>query len=325
MSEHPWRLLALPPVGEQVLAAFVDGANVALLPLSSRTQDAVVAAAADAEIVLGDWSGQLRIDETVLAAAPSLAFIQQPSAGVETVDLEAATARGIPVANTGSANTVAVAEWCLLAAMALLRSLLAGDAAVRVDRWPQLDLPVRELAGSRVGILGLGRIGVACAQRFTAMGAVVSYWSRTPKPALPWPYLELSEIVAASDVLVSLLPAAPQTRGLLSADMLGRLQPSAVLVSAGRGEVLDEAALAEALTAGRLAGAALDVYTVEPLPGESPLRGAPRLLLSPHVAGATAQARLGILHAVRANLRAATTGSPVNDLVNDVAALIRRR
>lgn len=325
MTGGPWRVLALPPAPRAILLGFLGEGEWDLVVPDQRSQPAVVSAASGVEIVLGDWTHELRVDAAVLAAAPGLAFIQQPAAGTDTIDVIASAARSIPVSNTGSANTVAVAEWCVLAAMALLRSTLVADAAVRAGQWPQTSLPARELAGARVGILGFGRIGRAAATRFAAMDAQLSYWSRTARPDVSFQWAPFGELLGASDVLVSVLPSVPDTRGLLDAEALAALPAGAVLISAGRGDVLDESALAAALHDGHLGGAALDVYQREPLPASSTLRGAPNLLLSPHASGATLEARRNILHAVRANLRRAVTGSPVIEVVNGAPPVIQRR
>lgn len=325
MGSDPWRVLALAPAPPEVLRGFLGEGDWQLSRPAARTQAAVREAATDAEIILGDWTHTLRIDRDVLRGAPRLAFIQQPAAGTDTIDLGEAADLGVPVSTTGSANTVAVAEWCLLAALSLLRSLLDADAAVRAGRWPQLELPARELAGSRVGILGMGRIGQAAARRFAALDAEVSYWSRTRRPDLGYRWAELAELLPASDVLVCVLPSTPQTRRLVGAGELAALPPGAVLVNAGRGDVVDEAALAAALRSGHLGGAALDVFEREPLPADAPLREAPRVLLSPHTSGATAQAKLALLQAVQHNLARAAAGEPVREVVNGVDPVVRRR
>ncbi|HEV7207333.1 MAG TPA: NAD(P)-dependent oxidoreductase [Mycobacteriales bacterium] len=321
----PWRVLALSPAPREMLLGFLGEGDWELAVPQTRTQAAVVEAAAGVELVLGDWTHVLRVDGPVFAAAPDLAFIQQPAAGTDTIDLAGAAALGIPVANTGSANTVAVAEWCVLAAMALLRSTIEADAAVRAGGWPQMSLPMRELAGARVGILGFGRIGQAAARRFAAMDAEVAYWSRTARPEVPHRWAPLPEVLATSEVLISVLPSVPDTRGLLGPDALAAMPTGAVLVSAGRGDVLDESALAAALHAGHLGGAALDVYEREPLPAEAVLRAAPHLLLSPHASGATLQARRNIMLAVQANLGRAVRGQPLVEVVNGAPTVVERR
>jgi phosphoglycerate dehydrogenase-like enzyme len=321
-----WRLTALVPMPAEAVRGFAPDLPVEIAVPAERTQDAARAAVADADLLLGDFTGLLRVDRALLDAAPRLAFVQQPTVGVEHIDLAACAERGIPVANTAGVNAVAVAEWCLLAALATSRSLLWADAEVRAGRWPQLDLATRgclELAGRRVGIVGHGAVGSAAAQRFQALGCVVSYWTRTRRddPA----YRDLDDLLATSDVLVVVIALGDETRGLLGEERLRRLPRGAVVVNAARGGIVDERALVTLLDEGHLLGAALDVYDTEPLADASPLRTHDRVLLSPHVAGATAQARLRIAVAVQRNLARAVNGEPVHDVVNGADPLVRRR
>ena len=321
-----WNLTALVPMPAEAVAGFAPDLPVRIRVPAERTPDAARAAVADADIVLGDFTGLLRIDADLVAAAPRLAFVQQPTVGVEHIDLAACAAAGIPVANTAGVNAVAVAEWCVMAALATSRSLLWADAEVRAGRWPQLDLAARgclELAGRRVGIVGYGAIGVAAAERFRAFGCEVAYWTRTPRADAA--YRPLDELLATSDVLVVVIALGDETRGLLTERRLRLLPRGAVVVNAARGGIVDEAALLTLLEEGHLAGVALDVYDTEPLPEDSPLRAHDRVLLSPHVAGATAQARLRIAVAVQQNLRRAVHGEPVHDVVNGADPVVRRR
>ena len=324
MSE--WRLTALVPMPAEAVAGFAPGLPVTVTVPAERTQEAALEAARDADLLLGDFTGLLRVDAALVAAAPRLAFVQQPTVGVEHIDLAACAAAGIPVANTAGVNAVAVAEWCVLGALAVSRSLLWADAEVRAGRWPQLDLAVHgclELSGRNVGIVGYGAIGALVADRFMAFGCEVSYWTRTPRndPA----YRELDDLLARSDVLVVVIALGDSTRGLLSEERLRRLPQGAIVVNAARGGIVDESALVTLLDERHLLGVALDVYDTEPLPEGSPLRHHDRVLLSPHVAGATGQARLRIALAVQENLRRAVSGEPVHDVVNGADPMIRRR
>lgn len=328
MDEREWRLAAFVPMPAEAVRGFAPDLPVSIVVPSERTSEAALEAVADADLLLGDFTGLLRVDAAVVAAAPRLAFVQQPTVGVEHLDLGACAAAGIPVANTAGVNAVAVAEWCVMAALAASRSLLWADAEVRAGRWPQLDLATRgclELSGRRVGIVGYGAIGELCAQRFRAFGCEVAYWTRTPRPDDPAYRPSLDDLLATSDVLVVVIALGATTRGLLGEEALRRLPRGAVVVNAARGGIVSEAALVTLLDEGHLTGAALDVYDTEPLPSGSPLRAHDRVLLSPHVAGATAQARLRIALAVQANLRRAVSGEPVQDVVNGVDPVVRRR
>lgn len=330
VEQPPWRVAGLAPMPVQFYESLFEGLAVAVRVPSSREPDALLEVLTDAEIVIGDWSGELILGARELDAAPSLAFVQQPSVGVDPIDLAACAARGIPVANTAGANATSVAEWCLAAALVLLRSMPWADAQVRAGQWPQLTIPergCRDLAAQRVGLVGFGDIGVACAERFGALGCDVAYWSRRRRPPEEQHgarYAELDEVIASCDVLVVVVALADETRGLLDARRLALLPDQAVLVDASRGGIVDEDAVADALAAGRLGGAAFDVFAEEPLAASSRLREAERVLLSPHVAGSSVQARAALLEQTVANVARATTGEPVRDVVNDTDPRVRR-
>lgn len=327
----PWTMLALPPLDRGLLEGLFADLPVTVEVPDERSRDAVDARLPDADIVLGDWTHALGLRAEQVARARHLAFVQQPAVGVDTLDTEALAAAGVPVANTAGVNAVSVAEWCVGATYAGLRWLAWADRQMRAGGWPQFEIAPRgggELAGRRVGIVGMGAIGVECARRYVALGADVAFWSRRERPpeqAGGARWLPLDDLLAHSQVLVLVIALTPETRGLLHADRLAQLPAGAYVVNAARGGVLDEAALLAALDAGSLAGAALDVYATEPLPADSPLRAHDRVLLSPHAAGATPEAQRRLITAVLANVRRAVEGEPVQDVVNGVDPLIRRR
>jgi len=326
-----WRLLALAPLDLDVWRFLFSELPVEIAVPAERSRDGLAAELAGAEIVVGDWSGVFGLTAAEVAAAGQLAFVQQPSVGVDSLDIDALAAAGVPVANAAGANAVSVAEWCVGASYAALRWLAWADQRTRSGEWPQLEVSRRgggELTGRRVGIVGMGRIGVECAQRFVALGADVAHWSRRERTAdeaggARW--LPLDELLAHSQLLVIVIALTAQTRGLLSTERLAALPEGAFVVNAARGGVLDEAALLEQLNAGHLAGAALDVYATEPLPADSPLRDNDRILLSPHAAGATREAQGRLIGAVVDNVRRAVGGEPVDNVVNGVDPVIKRR
>lgn len=315
------RVLALPPLPPEVLRLVFPDPRLELVPLPERTQDAVAALLPEVDVVVGDWSTTVRL----LDPGPRVAFVQQPSVGVDAVEVQACTSAGVPVSNCAGANTTSVAEWCLAAVLSLLRRIVEADAAVRRGEWPQTSLGGRELAGLRVGVVGMGPIGRRTAELFAGVGCDVAYWSRSRHDDAPVPYAELDDLLAGADVVVLVIALGPATRGLLDADKLASIKPGALLVNAARGPVVDEAALVDALRDGRLGGAALDVYAVEPLPADSPLRATPGVLLSPHAAGASQQASDRILGQSAANLTRVLDGEPVVDVVNGVDPHVRLR
>ncbi|MET7330592.1 NAD(P)-dependent oxidoreductase [Nonomuraea sp. NPDC005650] len=318
----PWNLLALPPLPEELMRHLLAplGEQVAVRVPAARDRDALLAALAEAEIVLGDWTGTLAMDAEAVKAAPLLAFVQQPSVGVDGHDLDALAAAGVPLANTPGVSAVAVSEWCLAATLSLSRKLGAADAAVRAGEWPQQGLQPYELRGRRVGIVGYGPIGATCAEMFQALGCHVSYWTRTPREDPG--FADLPELIASSDVLVVVIALSDETRGLVDP---GRMKRGALLVNAARGGVVDQRALVAALREGHLGGAALDVFDVEPLPADDPLRDLPNVLLSPHVAGVTPEATGRLLTSTLDNLAAAVEGREADNVVNGVTPTIRRK
>jgi D-3-phosphoglycerate dehydrogenase len=189
-----------------------------------------------------------------------------------------------------------------------------ADAAVRAGDWPQTSLGGRELAGLRVGIVGMGAIGRRAAALYDALGCTVTYWSRNQHPDAPVPYSEVDELIASCDVVVLVIALSDQTRGLVDPR---RMKPGALLVNGARGEVVDETGLLEALGSGQVT-AALDVFAVEPLPADSALRSAPGLLLSPHMAGSTQEASMRIITAAKANIARVLDGQDPIDVVNGV-------
>ncbi|MFC9977012.1 NAD(P)-dependent oxidoreductase [Spirillospora sp. NPDC127200] len=330
MTAQPWRVLALLPLDEGLVrgmfAQFGDAVEVAFPP--SRDRAGLHAALADAELVVGDFTGRLGLDADAVAAAPKLAFVQMPSVGTDSVDGAALAAAGVPLANTAGANARAVAEWAVGAAFALCRQLTWGDRAVRERGWPQAELlarGTREIHAQRVGIVGYGAIGAEAARLFGALGCEVSYWTRRRREEAAAAYRELDDLLAHSDILVVALPLTDGTRGLIGPERLALLPDRALLVNVARGGIVPDDAVLAALESGRLAGAALDVFDQEPPPAGHPLRANENVLLSPHVAGGTGQSQLNIVSMVLDNVRAAVEGRPVADVVNGADPLPKRR
>jgi phosphoglycerate dehydrogenase-like enzyme len=317
----PWRVLALPPLPHDVLVSLFGDPRAELVTPAERTQEEVARLLPEVDIVIGDWSPSLRLVEP----GPRVCFVQQPSVGTDGIDLDAFAAAGVPVANCAGANSTSVAEWCLSATLALLRGTVEGDASLRRGEWKQTSMGGRELAGSTVGVIGMGAIGRRTAELFGAFGCEVRYWSRHRHDDAPAQWAELDELLAVSDVVVVVIALGATTRGLLDATRLARMKPGALLVNGARGEVVDEPALVAALNGAHLGGAALDVFAVEPLPADSPLRTAPGVLLSPHMAGSTVQAAMRIVGQATANLSRVLDGQPPVDVVNGVDPKVARR
>lgn len=271
---------------------------------------------ADALINIRAYS---RFDAEVLAALPDLKHLAILGTGTDNVDLEAATKHGIVVTNTPGASTISVAELAITLMFAAARHVATADRAIRSGRWQHIQ--GIELRGKTIGVVGLGAIGQEVAFMARAFGMRVVAWSLTKDEErarrVGAELVELDELLKVSDVVSLHLRASPQTNGIIGARELSLMKPTAILVNTGRGALVDEAALAEALASGRLGAAGLDAFVQEPLPSESPLTKLDNVVLTPHFAWVTAEATGRLRRMPVDNLIAFFEGRPVN-VVNPV-------
>ena len=223
----------------------------------------------------------------LLEVARDVRVIGRLGVGLDNIDVDACARRGIEVIPATGANAESVAEYVVSAAMVLLRGSFFSTRAVEAGTWPRQTLSQgREAAGKVMGIVGYGNIGRLTARKAEALGMkVMSYDSQVPDASTR----DLDSLLAQADVVSLHIPLTTQTRGMLDAKRLGIMKRDAILINTARGGIVDEAVLATMLREGRLGGAALDVFDNEPLPAGSPLAGAPRLLLTPHIAGVTVE------------------------------------
>jgi lactate dehydrogenase-like 2-hydroxyacid dehydrogenase len=259
--------------------------------------------------------GDLGADRAMIAACPGLEIITVYGVGFDAVDIEACRARGIRVTNTPDVLTGDVADLGVAMALALARGVVGGDAWVRQGRWAEGPYPLqRRVWGKRAGILGLGRIGLEVARRLKGFGMEIAYSSRAPKPVAEAEGLAyLPDPVALADwaeLLFVTLAATPETRRIVGPEVIAALGPEGLLINISRGSTVDEAALLAALEAGRLGGAALDVFEGEPHidPRFCKLDN---VLLQPHHASATVETRKAMGQLVRDNLAAHFAGRPL--------------
>ena len=261
-------------------------------------------------------SGDSKVPAELIAQLPALEVISVMGVGYDGVDVAAAKARGVMVTHTPNVLNDDVADLALGLMLSAARQLPAADRFVRAGQWPSGAMPLaRKLSGARLGIVGMGRIGQAIAQRALAFNMTIAYTARSAKPALPWHYLPTPEALAAeSDVLVVITPGGAGTRHLINAAVLAALGRSSaqkgILVNVARGSVVDEDALIDALESGALGGAGLDVFADEPRVPER-LRALPQVVLTPHIGSATGQTRQAMADLAFANLRAKFTAQPL--------------
>ena len=259
------------------------------------------------------------VDADCIAAAPSLRAISSCSVGTDHVDLAAASARGIPVGHTPGVLAETTADLAFALLMAAARRLVEADRFVREGAWrdwqPGLLLG-RDVHGATLGVIGIGAVGQAVARRAAGFGMKVLGWSRSGRRIGGIETVELADLLRRSDFVSLHVALAPETRGLIGRAELGLLRPGAVLVNTARGGLVDEAALAESLTGGRLAAAALDVFEREPLPHDDPLLAAPNLVLAPHIGSASVATRVRMAELSVQNLLAGLRGEPLPHCAN---------
>jgi phosphoglycerate dehydrogenase-like enzyme len=317
-----WKIVSTAAMREKDVQRFLAPDTPAdIVIVAPRTEDGAVKAVVDADIVIGDFLFEVPITARVIAAMERCRLIQQPSVGYQQIDVAAAAARDIPVANVAGANDASVAEHTVMVGLALLRGLIGADAEVKEGGWPQLTRGHRDLAGKTWGIIGLGRIGRQVARRLSGWDVPILYHDAVradpeEENRLGVSYAELSDLLAGADVVSLHVPLMASTHHLLDAERLAVLKPSAYLINVARGEIVDEHALAEALGDKRFAGAALDVFEHEPLGVEHPLTRLDNVILTPHFAGTTIEARARVMKLTAANVQRVVRGEAPIDVVN---------
>lgn len=280
-----------------VISEFMSEAAVARLAQAHATTyapdlvdrpEALQAAVAGARALI--VRNRTQVGGPLLAAAPALEVVGRLGVGLDNIDVADCEARGIAVRPARGANADAVAEYVMAAALHLIRGrAFFATEAMRAGAWPRGDCQGRELAGRTLGLLGYGDIARRCARRAQAMGMAVVAHDPLVERAEGARLLTLEELLATADVLSLHVPLTESTRGLLDAVRLARMKPDAILINTARGGIVDEVALSAALKAGRLGGAALDVFAVEPLDAATAeiFQDVPNLILTPHIAGVT--------------------------------------
>ena len=265
-----------------------------------------------------------RVDAELLALCPQLRIVSSMSVGVDHVDVDALTARAIPLGNTPGVLVDTTADLALALLLAAARRIPEADQFVRAGRWDPAspwhpDMFVgRDLADATLGIVGMGGIGQAVARRAAGFGLRVIGWNRTPREVEGVESVSFEELLARSDFLSVNVALAPETRNLLDRDAIARMKPGAVLVNTARGGIVDELALADALREGRLFAAGVDVFAREPVEPDNPLLGLPNVVLAPHIGSASQRTRARMAALAADNLIAALEGNPMPHCVNPV-------
>jgi D-3-phosphoglycerate dehydrogenase len=266
--------------------------------------DGLAAALADADALV--VRSAVQVDDALMEKAPKLRVIGRAGVGVDNIDAEAATRRGIVVMNTPGANAVAVAELTIGLMLALARKLPAANASMHAGKWDKKNLQGAELRGKTLGILGLGRIGLEVARRARGFGLEIigsdPFVSAAVARENGIRLVTIDELIAGSDYLTLHVGLTPQTTGIINERTLAKMKKGVRIINCARGELVEDAALVAALLSGQVAGAALDVFTVEP-PKESPYFAMDNVILTPHVAGSTGEAQEAVGIQIAAQVR----------------------
>jgi D-3-phosphoglycerate dehydrogenase len=261
-----------------------------------------------------------KVTRAAIEAGARLEVIGRAGAGVDTIDVDAATERGVIVMNTPGGNTTAVAEHTFGLLLALARRLPAADASLKAGRWEKSGLQGVELFGKILGLVGLGRIGAEVARRAQGFRMQViafdPYLTREAAERLGVESVELDELLARADFISVHTPLIPETRHLLGEAQLARVKPGVRIINCARGGIVDEVALAAAITSGRVAGAGLDVFEQEPPPADHPLTHLPQVVVTPHLGAATDEAQAAVALAIAEQVGDALVRGVVVNAVN---------
>lgn len=331
---------ALPPVGSEsdarwkiVVADQIHAVareqleNVAaIVDVDGTNTPALLEAVSDADALV--VRSETLVTEEVLAAAPRLKVIARAGVGVDNIDVEAATRAGVIVLNAPGANAVSAGEHTVALLLAATRQIPFANASTHAAEWKRKQIKPIDLRGRTVGLVGIGRVGSVVAKRLKAFEMnVIAYDPYLPQQRfadMGVEPVELDAIWERSDVVTFHCPSTPETYHLLNADTLARMKPGAIVINAGRGELVDEYALADALKRGHIAAAGVDVFPSEPCT-ESPLFGIENVVLTPHTGGSSAEALEAVGRVIGSTTIAALNGEAVPNAVNLPAASLETR
>jgi len=311
------RILVADPIAEDGVARLRTAGHVDVATGLPRDELIARIGEYDALVV----RSETKVTAEVFAAAHRLRVVGRAGVGVDNIDLDAATRHGVLVLNAPTGNTLAAAEHAIAMMCALARNVPAADASMRGGRWERSKFMGFELRDKTLGLLGLGKIGFEVA-RIAGQGLQMQVIAHdplvTPERAeqAGVELVDLDTLVRTSDVLSVHVPLTEQTRGVIDAQRLAQMKPGARLLNVARGGIIDEQALADALRAGHIAGAAVDVFTSEPLPADNPLASAPNTVLTPHLGASTVEAQYNVAYDVADQIATVLSGGAARYAVN---------
>jgi phosphoglycerate dehydrogenase-like enzyme len=296
----------------QAYRKLLDRTRVEYHDTLPETEEELIERIAGAEIVINIRSSTY-FTENVFRRSPNLQLLSLWGTGTDNVDLAAAARHEVTVTNTPGVSAFSVAEHTLALLLSVARRIPRIDAEVRQGRWPSGEAV--QMHGKTLGVVGLGAVGRQFARLGAGIGMRVNAWTLHPDPALGFELVSLEDLLRLSDVVSLHLRLSAETRGFMGRRELEKMKPSAILINTARGPIVDQQALLEALTAGRIAGAGLDVFDVEPLPAGHPLTRLENVVLTPHSAGVTPEALEAGLQLSVDNVWNFLSGRPTNVVV----------
>lgn len=309
-----WKILltdGLEDNGKSVLGAFADVTDLAGISADDLLK---VVGEYDALIV----RGRTKVTAAVFDAATNLKVVGRAGVGVDNIDLVAAKAHGVTVVNSPLATTVAVAELTMSLMLSLIREIPRADASMKAGQWLKKEFKGRELSGKTLGVLGFGRIGSAVAVRAKAFEMkILAYDPLVPAEEIKkrgGEPVSMDELLKESDIITMHMPLTPDSKNILNAEAFAKMKKGVYIICAARGGVIDEGALLEALNAGQVSGAALDVFATEP-PGATELVTHPRVIDSPHIGAQTIEAQERAAHDIAEEVLNALNGKPLRWVV----------
>ena len=292
---------------EQAVQEHLGGYEVLYDPKLVDDPQRLIGALSDCRALIVRNRTQVRA--ALLEAAPQLQVVGRLGVGLDNIDMPACAARGVRVFPATGANDLAVAEYVICACMILLRRAWFATSRVAGGAWPRMELIGQELSGKRLGLIGFGAIARLTACKALALGmGVAAYDPFVPAADAAWrgiERMELPQLLGCSDVISLHIPLTPKTRHLIDAEAIAQMKEGSIVVNAARGGVLDEAALIEGLRSGRLGGAAIDVFECEPLgvAAGGPWQDLPNVILTPHIAGVTAESNVRVSDVIARTIR----------------------
>src|SRR5271170_2867336 len=314
-------VLIADKLAESTVAALGDDIEVRWVDGPDREKLLAAVPEADALLVRSATT----VDAEVLSAAPKLKIVARAGVGLDNVDVDAATERGVLVVNAPTSNIHSAAEHAVALLLSAARQIPAADASLREHAWKRSSFSGTEIFGKTVGVVGLGRIGQLVAQRLAAFEAHIvaydPYVSAARAAQLGIELLSLDDLLGRADFISVHLPKTPETAGLIDKEALAKTKPGVIIVNAARGGLVDEAALAEAVTSGHVRAAGIDVFSTEPCT-DSPLFDLPQVVVTPHLGASTTEAQDRAGTDVAESVKLALAGEFVPDAVNVGAGVV---